>query len=324
MRNRICDLFEVKYPIMQGAMRWLAVPELAAAVSKSGGLGTIAASASGSKDNLIKDIRKLRSLTDKPFVVNISLFPNRSNDDKIDEYIGAIIEEKVPIVETSGSSPEKYVKILKNEKIKLIHKVPSVKYAKKAESIGVDAISIVGYECGGHPGMSDTTSMILIPEASKVIKIPLIAGGGFADSKGFIAALALGADAIVMGTRFIASKECLIHNNFKDLIVNVHENDTIIIQKSIGMTFRVFKNDLANTVYEMEGRGATKEELMTAINRSITKECYASGNTEDCLFPIGQSISLIDKIKSVKEIIDDIVSDAVNISNRVNTTMKSL
>lgn len=205
-----------------------------------------------------------------------------------------------------------------------MHKVPSIKYVKKAESIGIDAVSIVGYECGGHPGMSDTASMILIPRASQELTIPLIAGGGIVDSRGFVAALSLGADAIVMGTRFIASRECLIHNNFKDLIINGKENDTMIIQKSIHNAMRAYNNSNANKVLEMEKMGGNLEELMTLIVGKITKECYKNGNVDGCVFPIGQSMDLINEIKTVQEIIDEMISDAMEVSNKVGKIIESL
>lgn len=323
MGNRICDLFGIKYPIVQGAMQWLSVPELAAAVSNAGGLGTITSATYPSKEALAAEIRRMKTMTDKPFSVNVSLFPSPSAKEKTKEYIEAILEEGAPVVETSGRSPEEFVPVFKAAGIKLMHKVPGVKYAKKAESIGVDAVTIVGYECGGHPGMADATSMILIPKASQTLSIPLIAGGGIVDARSFVAALALGADAVVMGTRFIASKECLIHSNFKELVLNGNENDTVIIQRSIKNAMRTIKNPASAKVLEMEEKGATLEELMTVIAGKITRECYKSGDTEGCTFPIGQGMGLIDKIKPVKEIIDDIIDYAAKTSIKINSDLKT-
>lgn len=319
MKNKICELLKIKYPIIQGAMQWLSVPELASAVSNAGGLGTITASTYASKKELKEQIRRMKSLTNNPFSVNISLFPSPSSKEKTDEYINAVIEERAPIVETSGRSPEEYMSVLKKAGITVIHKVPSVKYAKKAESIGVDAVAIVGFECGGHPGMKDTTTMVLIPKASQELSIPIIAGGGIFDSRGFIAALALGADAVVMGTRFIASKECLIHNNFKDVILKSNESDTVIIQRSINNAMRAIKNSASEKVVEMEEKGADLEQLMTVISGKITKNCYEKGDTDGCVFPIGQISGLINNVKPVNEIIEEIINDTDSILNSVKS-----
>ena len=214
--------------------------------------------------------------------------------------------------------------VLKAAGIKLIHKVPGVRYAKTAERIGVDAVSIVGYECGGHPGMADATSMILIPKASQTLSIPLIAGGGIVDARNFVAALTLGADAVVMGTRFVASKECLIHSNFKELLLKSNENDTVIVQRSIRNAMRAIKNTASAKVLEMEEKGLTLEELMTVIAGKITRECYKIGDIEGCVFPIGQSMGLIDEIKSVKEIIDGIIKDASDVNMKTCSKLNSI
>lgn len=319
MNNRICDLLKIKYPIIQGAMHWLSVPELASAVSNSGGLGTITAASFSSKENLKEQIRKMKSLTNNPFSVNITLFSNPTNKETIERYIEATIEEEVKVVETSGKNPEKYIPILKEAGITVIHKATSVKHAKKAEKIGADAVTIVGYECGGHPGMNDTTTMVLIQRASQELSIPIIAGGGIFDSRGFIAALVLGADAIVMGTRFIASEECLIHNNFKELILKSNESDTVIIERSINNAMRAIKNSAAEKVIEMEEKGADLQQLMTVISGKITKECYKNGNIDGCIFPLGQISGLINNVKTVSEIIEEIIGNADSTLNLVKS-----
>lgn len=310
MKTRLTDLLGIKYPIIQGGMQWLAYAEFAAAVSEAGGVGTINAAMHVTKGSLINEIRKVKRLTNKPFIVNISLFPSLTKEDIEKSYFEAIIEEGVRIVETSGRSPEKYIPMLKQAGVKIIHKVPAVRYAKKVEGLGVDAVSIVGFECGGHPGMDDVTSMILIPKAAETLSIPIIAGGGIADGRGLVAALALGAQGVVMGTRFVATKECLIHQNFKDVIVNSDETDTLVIQRSIRNAARVYKNEPAKRVLEMEAEGANLEQLMTVISGQNGKKGYESGNIHTGIFPVGQNMGLIHNIKTIKEVIDEIVLDA--------------
>jgi nitronate monooxygenase len=303
MKNRLCRLLGIEIPIVQGAMQWLSVPELAAEVSNAGGLGIITAATFPEEGELARQIRRMKQMTDKPFAVNISLLPGRANTEKANAYIDAVIAEGAPIVETSGRNPEDLIDRLKSNGIVVMHKVPSVRFAQKAEQIGVDAVTVVSYESGGHPGMGEATSMIQIRKAAGELRIPLIAGGGITDGAAMAAALALGADGVVMGTRFIASLECPIHPAFKQLIVDSSENDTVLIMRSIKNVLRARENATTRAVLEMEKNKAPLEELLTRVGGAITRTCYQAGDTEGCAFPIGQSAGLISDIEPAGAIV---------------------
>ncbi|MDK2888041.1 nitronate monooxygenase [Desulfofundulus australicus DSM 11792] len=322
MRTRITELLGIKYPIIQGGMQWLSRAEFAAAVSNAGGLGIITAATHPTKEALVEEIRKVRALTDKPFGVNISMLPEVGPRDKTAAYFEAVIEEKVPVVETSGRSPEEYVPYLKQAGIKLIHKVPAVRYAQKAERVGADAVTIVGFECGGHPGMDDVTTMVLTPRTVDSVSIPVVAGGGIADARGFVAALALGAEGVVMGTRFVATTESLAHTNLKEWMVKARETDTVIIQRSIRNAARVIKNSAAEKVLEMEARGATLEELLTIISGQVGRRALFEGDLEGGTFAMGQCVGLVYEIKPVKEVIEELVSGAEEILARLQGMLK--
>lgn len=305
--TKITELFGIQYPIIQGGMQWLATAEFAAAVSNAGGLGILNATRFQDTGGLVEEIRKMRTLTDKPFAVNISMLPKKDVKDHTAEYFSAVLQERVPVVETSGRSPKEYIQKLHDRGIKLIHKCPAVRYAKSAERAGADAVTLVGFECAGHPGMDDVSVMTLIPKAADELSIPVVAGGGIADARGFVAALALGAEGVVMGTRFVATEECAIHSNFKQKILDMEETDTMLVQRSLRNANRVLKNAAAQKTLEMESRGATIEELLAVISGRIQRGCYESGDTEGCLYPIGQCAGLIHEVKTVKEVIEELV-----------------
>ena len=209
-KTRITEMFGIEYPIIQGALMWLSRAELVSAVSNAGGLGIMASLTFPTIKELRQEIRKIKSMTDKPFAVNITILPT-IRPVNYEEYINAAIEEGVDIIETAGRNPEPYMKELKDAKVKVIHKVSRVRDVKTAERLGVDAVTIVGFEAAGHPGMDEVTSLVLIPLSVDAVKIPVIAGGGIGDARGFVAALALGAEGVLMGTRFMASRECAVH-----------------------------------------------------------------------------------------------------------------
>jgi len=319
MKTKITELLSIEYPIIQGGMQWLSRAELAAAVSNAGGLGIITAATHPGKKELIEEIRKTRTLTDKPFGVNISMLPEVGPKDTSAQFFEAVIEEKVPVVETSGRSPETYVHDLKTAGIKIIHKVPAIRFAKKAERVGADAVIIVGFECGGHPGMDDVTTLVLTPKAADTLSIPLIAGGGFADARGLVAALALGAEGIVMGTRFVATTESLAHLNYKEWMLQAQETDTVMIQRSIRNAARVRKNYGSEKVLEMEARGATLEELLAVVSGKVGRDSLFEGDLDNGTFSMGQCVGLIKEIKSVKEVIEEIIFEADNILNRLQS-----
>jgi NAD(P)H-dependent flavin oxidoreductase YrpB (nitropropane dioxygenase family) len=290
-------------------MQWLARAELAAAVANAGGLGIIAAGSLATAEELRQEIRKTKSLTDKRFAVNFTLMPTR-RPIVWEEYINAALEEGINIIETSGRSPEPYMEWLRTAKVKVLHKVARMRDARTAERLGVDAVTIVGYEAGGHPGMEDVASLVLIPKAVDSLKIPVIAGGGFADGRGLVAALALGAEGIVMGTRFMTSQECPLHPKIKELLLKTRETDTMMLERSIKNAARVIKTDFTQKVLAMEERGATPAELFPMLDGQRTKRSYISGETNESIIYCGQAVGLIDEIPSVKEIIDGIISEA--------------
>ena len=317
MKTRITELLGIKYPIIQGALQLLARAELASAVSNAGGLGVIAAASFTNAEELREEIRKTKSLTDQPFAVNFSLMPTQ-RPLAWEEFMTVALEEGVSILETSGRSPEPYMELLRSARVKVMHKVARIRDARTAEGLGVDAVSIVGYEAGGHPGMEDIGSLVLIPSAVDSLKIPVIAGGGIADGRGLVAALALGAEGVVMGTRFMASKECPIHSKLKELLQQTSETDTMMIERSIRNAARVIRTDFSQKVLDMEAKGATLEELLPMLAGERIKRSYASGATDDSIIYCGQGVGLIHDIPTVREIIDGIISEAKVIKERLD------
>ena len=317
MKTRITQLFGIKYPIIQGGMQWLATAEFAAAVSNAGGLGIINATRFQDRAGLTAEIRRMKELTDKPFAVNISMLPHKDYKDNTDNYFQAVIEGGAPIVETSGRKPGEYIQLCHDHGIKIMHKVPAVRYAKSVERLGVDAVTIVGYECAGHPGMDDVSTMALIPKAQEELSIPVVAGGGIADSRGFVAALALGAEGVVMGTRFVATRECPVHDSFKRRLVETEEHGTMLVQRSLRNANRVCKNVTAAKTVEMEQAGAALDELLPVISGKNQRRCYETGDVEGCLFPIGQCSGVIHEIKTVQELFDEIVSGSEKVLQRL-------
>jgi NAD(P)H-dependent flavin oxidoreductase YrpB (nitropropane dioxygenase family) len=314
--TRITEMFGIKYPIIQGALLWLSRAELVAAVSNAGGLGTLSALTFPTAEELREEIKKTKSLTDKPFAVNITLLPTIRAVD-YQRHIDTALNEGVKIIEMAGRSPQPYMKQLKEAKVKVIHKVARVKDARAVERLGVDAVTIVGFEAAGHPGMDEVTSLVLVPITVDTVKIPVIAGGGIGDGRGFAAALALGAEGVLMGTRFMASKECPLHPKIAQWLVNARETDTLLIERSIKNTARVMKTDFSQMVLELEEKGATLEELLPFIGGDRSKESYTSGDVNDSVIACGQVVGLIDELPSVKEIIDGIISEARIITERL-------
>ncbi len=317
-KTRITELLKIKYPIMQGGMQHLGVPELAAAVSNAGGLGTMNATIYPTIPEFRDAIRKAKSLTKNPFCVNVSMLPTLSPGELTPEYFKVIVEEGVAVVETAGRDPKDFVPLLKAAGIKLIHKVAAVKYAKKAEAAGADIVTIVGLECAGHPGMDDVTTMILGNKVARTVKIPVLIGGGIADGAGMVAALALGGDGVVMGTRFVATEECIVHPSFKKWIVDSSENDTILIQRSIRNMIRAMKNDAARKCLELENQGVGLPELLTVISGKKSKASQLDGDLSGGIFAVGQATGLINDIKPAKQVIDDVISEAETVMNRLN------
>jgi NAD(P)H-dependent flavin oxidoreductase YrpB (nitropropane dioxygenase family) len=309
MKTRITELLGIEYPILCGGMFHVGRAELAAAVSEAGGLGTITSKTLVTPEGLRQEIQKVKALTKKPFSVNLNLFPSTTSTPN-EEFIEVLEEEGVRIVETSGRSPEPLMRQLKDGGIKVIHKVAGVKYAMSSERMGVDAVVVVGNETGGHPGMSDVGTLVMLPRVVDSVKIPVIGGGGFADGRGLVSALALGAEGILMGTRFMATKEAPIHENVKKWMVTADETKTIVVQRNIGSASRVAVNGVSKEVDLLEKEGATLEQLLPLITGQRSKSVYFEGDIDGGIWSCGQSVGLVKEVLSVQELIRQIVSEA--------------
>ncbi len=310
--TKVTKSLGIKYPIIQGGMMWLSKAELASAVSNAGGLGIITALSFDKPEKLAEEIDRCKDMTDKPFGVNITFLPTL-RPVNYEAYIDVIIEKGIKIMETAGRNPEPYMKKLKDAGITVIHKCTSVRHAKKAEAIGCDFVSIDGFECAGHPGEDDVTSLILIPRAVDELNIPVIASGGFGDARGFLAALALGAEGVNMGTRFVATKEAPAHENVKKKLVEAKETDTILVERSLRNTLRALKNKHALKIKEMEEKGATLEELAPLLSGLRGLKALQTGETDEALIACGQVVGLINDIPTVKELIEGIIQEAERI-----------
>ncbi len=322
-KTRVTEMLGIEYPILQGGMQWLARAELVSAVANAGGFGFITAISFANPAELREEIRKTRDMTDKPFGVNVSMLPVLMPGDMTDRFIDVVCEEGIPAIETAGRNPEPYVPKLKSAGVRLFHKVPAVRFAKKAETIGADAVIIVGFECGGHPGLDDVPSLILVPKAADALNVPVVAAGGFCDGRGLVAALALGADAVLMGTRFMASEESPMHANFKRWMVGAQETDTLVVERSIRNAARIINNEAARTVAKMEADGATLDELLPVIAGRIGRDAYLSGDVDAGTIACGQNVGRIDSIASCRQIIADIMAEARAVAGRLNQLAES-
>lgn len=321
LKTRITEMLGIEYPLIQGAMQWIALPELASAVSNAGGLGIISSAIFPTPEELRQCIRQTKSMTDKPFAVNITLLPT-FRPVKHEDFIEAAIEEGMSIIETSGRSPEPYMKRLKEANVTVMHKCARIKDIKTAERLGVDAVTIVGFEAGGNPGMEDITSFVRIPLAVDAVKIPVIAGGGMCDGRGLIAALALGAEGVTMGTRFVASRECLSHTKIKEWLVQASENDTVMINRTFNNPERVLKTELSLNILQREEEGATLEELLPIITGTQGKLALDTGDVNKGVIACGQVVGLIHDIPSVADIIDNIVSQARAVGQQLHKVLE--
>ena len=316
LKTRVTELLGIEYPIIAGPMQWLSRAELISAVSNAGGLGILTALTFPTTEELKEEIRKTKSLTDKPFAVNVTLLPS-VRPVNYEEYFTAAIEEGVTIFETSGRSPEPYMKLLKEARATTMHRATRTRDIQTAERLGVDAVTILGFEAAGHPGMEDVTSLVRLPIAVESVKIPVIAAGGIADARGFVAALALGAEGVLMGTRFMASQECNMHPKIKEWMLELGETDTTMIERSLKNACRVVRTDYTQKILEMEEKGASLEELLPLISGQRGRNAYLTGDFSEATVSVGQTVGLIHHIPSVKEIIDGIISEAKLIMRRL-------
>ena len=314
MKTAITELFGIQHPIIQGGMHYVGFAELAAAVSNAGGLGVITGLTQRTPELLAKEIARCRDMTDKPIGVNLTFLPSFTAP-PYPEYIAAIKEGGVKAVETAGRSPEAYMPALKAAGIKVIHKCTSVRHSLKAEKIGCDAVSVDGFECGGHPGEDDIPNMILLPRAADELKIPFVASGGMADARSLVAALSMGAAGMNMGTRFIATKEAPVHANVKQALLDATELDTVLVMRALRNTERVLKNKGVTQLLEIErekGASLKIEDIHEQV-AGVYPRVMVDGNMEAGAWSCGMVVGLINDIPTVKELIDRIMTEAEQI-----------
>ena len=319
-KTRVTEILGVEHPLIMGTMQGHSNAELVAAAANAGAFACIASTMYNTSQALREEIRKAKSLTDKPFGVNINLFP-MIRPQNIDEYIDAVLEEGVTVIETAGRSPEELVDHIKKGNAKLMHKCARLRDARKAESLGADLVEIVGFECGGHPSREGIGGLVLIPQVVDAVQIPVIAGGGIADARGFVAALALGAEGVLMGTRFLASRECLLHLNLKSRLVDVMSTESTLVLGTIGDPIRVLRTGLVSKVQELEEKGATLEDLLPLVAGEKSREAMSAGDVDNSLLPCGQVVGMIRDIPTVKELIDSIINGAIAVQERLSSTL---
>lgn len=320
MKTKITELFGIEHPIMQGGMHYVGFAELAAAVSNAGGIGTITGLTQKSPADLANEIARCKDMTDKPFAVNLTFLPTVNAPD-YPGYVKSIIEGGVTVVETAGRNPESVLPYLKDAGIKVIHKCTSVRHALKAQSIGCDAVSVDGFECGGHPGEDDIPNMILLPRAHEELEIPFLASGGMADARSLVASLAMGAEGINMGTRFMATQEAPIHQNVKQAILNATELDTRLVMRPLRNTERVMNNAAVERLLDKEkklGKNIQFEDIMEEV-AGVYPKIMMEGDMDVGAWSCGMVAGLIHDIPTCKDLIDRIMTESTEIiTQRLN------
>ncbi len=312
LRTKFTEVFGVAHPIVQGGMQWVGRAELVAAVANAGALGFITALTQPTPQALAEEIARCRDLTDHPFGVNLTILPT-INPPPYEEYRAMIVESAIPIVETAGSNPAPHLPMFHDHGIKVLHKCTSVRHAVKAQSLGVDGISIDGFECAGHPGEDDIPGLVLIPAAAQQIEIPMIASGGFADARGLVAALALGADGINMGTRFMCTHESPIHQTVKEAIVAGSELDTELIFRPLRNTARVASNAVSREVLAILDSGGTFDDVRDLVAGMRGRTVFDTGDLDAGVWTVGTAMGLIHDIPSVEELVTRIVDGAADL-----------
>ncbi len=322
MKTRLTELLGIETPIICGGMMRVGTAELAAAASNAGALGVMTALTLPTPELLKAEIEKCQSLTSKPFAVNLTVGVVAS-EINYDVYVDTICASGVKIVETAGRSPEPFMEKFNAHGIKVIHKCVAVRHALKAERIGVAAVSIDGFECAGHPGEKDVGGLVLFPAAAQALKIPIVASGGIADGRGLVAALALGADGINMGTRFLVTKEAPIHEGIKQKVVEMDENQTRLIFRTFKNTARVYKNGIADNVAEIEAAGGDFSQVHGLVSGQNQEKAWSTGDIEAGMVTVGQCGGLINDIPSCEDLVKNIMSDADEIINERLASMSS-
>ena len=317
-KTRITELLGIEHPIICGGMQWISRAEIVAAVGNAGGIGFITAESLETPEDLREEIKKTRDLTDKPFGINLSMVPEFGLPERTLKFCDVVVEEGVKVVETAGRSPEPLMPKLKEGGVKVIHKLTSVKHALSAQRLGVDAVTMIGFGSGGHIGNDNVASFILLPKAVAALDIPVIAGGGICNGRGFLGALAMGAEAVLMGTAFMMTQESKIHQNIKDRLLETKESDTALLLTTIMNPVRCIKNKLADECLAIEAEGADFEQIINTVAGGKGQVAYDSGDPDGAPIACGQIAGLIDEIKSVEQVIQDILSEADQLMGRLN------
>ena len=315
-KTRVTELFGIEHPLVQGGLQGVGKAELVSAVANAGALGFLTALTQPTPEDLVKEIQRTRDMTDKPFGVNLTILPTLTPV-PYEEYARAAVESGVRIIETAGRNPEPFMPIFKEAGAKTLHKCTSVRHGLKAQSIGCDAVGIDGLECAGHPGEDDVPGLVLLPTSADQIDIPIVASGGFADARGLVAALALGADAINMGSRMVATREAPVHDNVKQFMVQCSERDTVLIFRKLRNTARILKNSVAERIREVETSNPdhTIEDLIEYVSGEKSRQVLETGDLDNGIIWGGQTVGLIQDIPTVKELIDRIILEAADIVN---------
>lgn len=322
LQTKMTEILGIKYPIQCGTMQGISLASLVAPVANAGGFCCLPAAAFQSKETFLDEVKKTRDMTDKPFGVNVGLFPEMTTTFTAEQRIDWVIEAGIKILETAGRSPKPYKKQISDAGLIHIHKCARVPDAVKVVGLGVDMVSIVGTECGGHPSMEEVGTLVLIPAALDQVKKPLIAGGGFADGKGLMAALALGAAGVNMGTRFMATQECPIHPDIKMKMLEMQETETVLVMKSLMNPARVFRTPGSEKILDLEAKGATLEELAPYISGRASGRGWKEGIMEEGIYSGGQVVGRIHDVPTVTELMQRIIHEAMEVKKRMECLFK--
>jgi NAD(P)H-dependent flavin oxidoreductase YrpB (nitropropane dioxygenase family) len=320
LQTRVTEILGSKYPLVMGTMGYQSTAEFVAAAANAGIFACLSSVMSKTTQALREEIRKTKSLTDKPFGININLFPMISPLPH-EEYIDAALEEGVTVFETSGRSPENLVPRIKKGNAVFMHKCARLRDARTAERVGADIVEIVGFECGGHPSRENITSLVLIPQVVDAVKVPVIAGGGIADARGFVAALALGAEGVLMGTRFLATTECPIPLSLKKRLIEAQSTETMFVMRTLSDPMRALRNKLTTEVEELEDKGALPEQIIPMLAGQRTLKAMEAGDVENALLACGQIVGLVHDIPTVKELAESIMSEATAVYEQLGKTI---
>ena len=317
-KTKITEMLGIEHPIICGGMQWISRAEIVASVANAGGIAFITAESLATPEDLREEIKKTRDLTDKPFGINLSMVPELGLPERTLQFCDVVVKEGVKVVETAGRSPEPLMPKLKEGGVTVIHKLTSVKHALSAQRLGVDAVTMIGYGSGGHIGNDNVAQFILLPKAVAALDIPVIAGGGICNGRGFLGALAMGAEAVLMGTAFMMTRECKVHQNIKERLLETKETDTALLLTTIMNPVRCIKNKLAEECLAIEAEGADFERIINTVAGGKGQVAYDTGDPDSAPIACGQIAGCIDEIKSVKQVIDDILAEADQLLGRLN------